>query len=916
MADQFYHLTKRLRESGFVDKCLVADIRTALRQGGVCARTMLDLASALNNARAETDEDGTAGTVHQLAILVCNQGLVLADADSEMALVRSQLNTAQGIANWFMQRPAEAALCFDKARTEMIENGLQNEPQYLEVVGNLGLAHQAQSNAAEAVLCFREVVEGLGDAATKEVQLTSKLQLANALADDGQWTAAAAMLDAVRPTSTKNTDLLVRWNNARALIAQETGELKLADNLFDEIHDVYAEGRYSDPRRGAALTNAARFKIAVGWFAQARAIVTLAINLKGRAAPFSFAVGLAKTRLQLAIAEGDKDIALKELASALQLIGSEGAEHADQRIELALILLSSSRQELVDKATAILEPVLFPGITAQRLDAIRGEKFHGLIAWIEQKATTLHLEALKPMLLLCVQEAVLRGQSRFNWKIWNSLSSVLRQHGLLEASVLTGKIAMLEISNAAGSMERNFQPLKNSMKERRGAVEHLRAVLARMGRFSESETVRQLFRASLVAEMRTLTAQPTLPFDQIQLLTEAERKITAPYFAATREGHAAYNECATPYSDDGAKQLLPFKESVESFFESLWLKGHQPSQAATDSTNAMPIAEGMILFKARQSQDTVRIEVKSWVGERTITLSKLDELAKTLSQFRDAILDRSHTVQFISKEVHDLLIAPFIDLFPNQAELLIDAEGMIAQIPFCALWNGRQYLVENHTVVHGTKLQKTAKSPKEVVCRMLACGFSGAGEGQSELKYVPDELNEISAGVPTSKICLNENFTMGAIENWLAQRSTNVHIASHFEFQPGNPLGSFLVLGEGQRVPLFELLNPGIKWENCGVVFMSCCESHNTFWQENSELSIADVFLDAGVSVYVGTLWKVADRSALAVATSFHRALNVFENAALALQQAQIEALASNDCSHPFHWAGYNCSQHYTIKHN
>ena len=52
-----------------------------------------------------------------------------------------------------------------------------------------------------------------------------------------------------------------------------------------------------------------------------------------------------------------------------------------------------------------------------------------------------------------------------------------------------------------------------------------------------------------------------------------------------------------------------------------------------------------------------------------------------------------------------------------------------------------------------------------------------------------------------------------------------MHIASHFSFQPGNESASFLLLGDGRRLPLAELKNYQNLFSGVDLLTLSACNT-------------------------------------------------------------------------------------------
>jgi hypothetical protein len=100
-----------------------------------------------------------------------------------------------------------------------------------------------------------------------------------------------------------------------------------------------------------------------------------------------------------------------------------------------------------------------------------------------------------------------------------------------------------------------------------------------------------------------------------------------------------------------------------------------------------------------------------------------------------------------------------------------------------------------------------------------------------------------------------------------------IHVAAHAEFNESNPGGSGIVVNNG-LLTAEDVYDDVIEYPPW-LVFMNACESAKSigsrYLEKYKELSgLADAFLEAGASSYIGTICKINDSAALHIATRFY----------------------------------------------
>jgi CHAT domain-containing protein len=237
--------------------------------------------------------------------------------------------------------------------------------------------------------------------------------------------------------------------------------------------------------------------------------------------------------------------------------------------------------------------------------------------------------------------------------------------------------------------------------------------------------------------------------------------------------------------------------------------------------------------------------------------------------------------------------------------LMWSLDGVLRYVPVAALHDGKEYLVEKYrNVVFTPASQSNLKDMPQEQWKGLGLGVSKAQTGFNPLPAVPKELHEIireensrdlSEGVIPGKVMLDEDFTQTTMFSALQQRYPVVHIASHFQFQPGSDEDSFLLLGDGSHLTLAQLDESQNAFDGVDLLTLSAC---NTATGDNGadgkEVEGFGVLAQRqGAKAVVASLWPVADESTQWLMREFYRLREAQprKSKAEALQQAQIELL-------------------------
>ncbi|MCC0178008.1 CHAT domain-containing protein [Waterburya agarophytonicola K14] len=288
-----------------------------------------------------------------------------------------------------------------------------------------------------------------------------------------------------------------------------------------------------------------------------------------------------------------------------------------------------------------------------------------------------------------------------------------------------------------------------------------------------------------------------------------------------------------------------------------------------------------------------------------------DKLEATIDQFRQSIVVRSRRHFYDpAKQLYDLLIRPALkDLTKNKIETLVFVpDGSLRNIPLGALYDGKQYLIENYNVALTPGLQLLAPRPiEQVKLKTIAVGLTQSRQGFSALDFVNSELEQINDTVD-SVILVDREFTSEALKQEIQHSDYPiVHIATHGQFS--SSIEDTFLLAWDDRIDINQLDNilqtRNLNQKNAiELLVLSACETATG--DNRAALGLAGMAVRAGARSTLATLWSVNDRATTKLMSDFYHELSDNHLAkADAVRQAQLSLLHSPGYEHPFYWAPY-----------
>lgn len=282
-------------------------------------------------------------------------------------------------------------------------------------------------------------------------------------------------------------------------------------------------------------------------------------------------------------------------------------------------------------------------------------------------------------------------------------------------------------------------------------------------------------------------------------------------------------------------------------------------------------------------------------------------LVEEVQSFRQSIESaKDETWREDARRLHARLIAP-LDALPASGTLTIVAHGALHYLPFNALHDGRQLLVERYRLrllPAASVLAFLKANPDSPTGNILALGNPDLNNARYDLEFAQAEAEAIARTMPKSRALTRAAASKAAFRQY-AGDFRYLHIASHGRFDPVVPLNSALLLaGERQgdgALTVGELYSMRLAAD---LVTLSACETGLGRIESGDDVvGLTRGFLYAGARSIVASLWQVDDQATGELMQSFYETLRQGRGKAEALRESQITT--SRRHPHPFYWAAF-----------
>jgi CHAT domain-containing protein/Tol biopolymer transport system component/Tfp pilus assembly protein PilF len=375
--------------------------------------------------------------------------------------------------------------------------------------------------------------------------------------------------------------------------------------------------------------------------------------------------------------------------------------------------------------------------------------------------------------------------------------------------------------------------------------------------------------------------------------------------------------------DDEAKMLTEELVKARNKYQNLLIDAKEQSPEISSFVTVEAIT-----LEALQSllDDSVALveymvaenELVAWV----VTKEKIEvarvpieekELKGLITDYRQRI-QKLAPVEEQSQQLYSLLIKPVERFIERKKFLGIIPHGHLHYISFSSLKNEQSYLIEKHPLFYSPSASVMQFTFKEVAKRgrdikVLAIGNPDLGDFNYDLPLAEMESNAIKWDFPEVDIFTRENATESLLQAHIGKYQI-IHIASHGEFDPINPLFSSLKLARSATEDGNFEMNEVFGLEiNADIVTLSACQTGLGDIVGGDELvGLNRAFIYAGTRSILSSLWRVSDISTAVLIKHFYRNYG-HGNKAESLRKAQL--LVKRLYPHPSYWAGFNLTGDY-----
>jgi CHAT domain-containing protein/Tfp pilus assembly protein PilF len=499
----------------------------------------------------------------------------------------------------------------------------------------------------------------------------------------------------------------------------------------------------------------------------------------------------------------------------------------------------------------------------------------------------------------------------------------------LALAVWYGKQAVNTLQTVRGQIQGLDRELQGGfLAKNKPTYEYLANLLIESGRIAEAEQVLAMLKEREVFELtRSAGASPS---GQQTTFDGVERAALAEQQSFQAEGVRQSQELASlerqrkalgtlPEADEARRQALlaqaqAWRASYQRFLASLngrfgaraGLTREADQQSTRLQARVALDPAGAIGLHYVVTDERIGIIVATPRGSfgRFSNVSRAD-LERQIVALRQALFARADT-RPAAQALWKMLIEPVqADVRAAGAKtLVLSLTDNLRYLPFAALQapNGR-YLVQDHALALWAAAADVTPGSGRAAWQVTGLGLSEARPGFSALPAVPQELAAIVRtspadpdGVLPGTLALDQQFTRQRFEQALSGQANVLHVASHFDFKPGDESRSVLLLGQGEPISLGQLAV--MDFSEIEQLTLSACDTATGggFNENGAEVEgLAAIVLRQRARAVLATLWKVADASTATLMRDFY-AKRSAENGhgvsrAQALRQAQLAML-------------------------
>jgi tetratricopeptide (TPR) repeat protein len=278
---------------------------------------------------------------------------------------------------------------------------------------------------------------------------------------------------------------------------------------------------------------------------------------------------------------------------------------------------------------------------------------------------------------------------------------------------------------------------------------------------------------------------------------------------------------------------------------------------------------------------------------RNVVVRESSRRTELTDEWLDECLPALHTL-------FDLLVKPLLsekNQIGHDTSISIAPCGTLMDVPFAALWDGHQYLVEKHEIhmIQCGVLFSIPKMEPEMFSSPVVIAVS-----QGQMQAVRDEATHVAALLRTTPLI--DEPSVGMLKALTTPPSV-LHISAHTI---------------EHNVPLFvalQLADETLSVEECyelpligtHLVTLSACRTSAGLDHGGELLAFQTAMFVAGAQNLLTSLWYASDDGSLVWMSNFYDAYSGGASVAKAVRATQLTLLKQNAYRHPAIWAAFAC---------
>lgn len=298
--------------------------------------------------------------------------------------------------------------------------------------------------------------------------------------------------------------------------------------------------------------------------------------------------------------------------------------------------------------------------------------------------------------------------------------------------------------------------------------------------------------------------------------------------------------------------------------------------------------------------------------ERNISERVLAQIASRVQRVAQDGGDAA-AVALTASTIVDHVLHPALRIVGSATQLVVIPDGPIGAIPFAALPGlSRRPLAIDYTITMAPSLTSLVRSSERLrgfrphSALAIGDGHDTASSGLPRLRFADQEARLV-ASLYSNGVALEGK--QGTRDAFIGARAAVVHFAGHTVLNDRSPLLSRMLFAPGS-----DFLSSGwltgsdvasVRLHDTGLIVLASCESAtNRLISGDGAVSIASLFLVAGVPSVIASLWPVDD-APNEVIVGLHQRVAAGMDPSEALVASQVQLLQSRGYSVPVRvWAG------------